>query len=82
MQIIVQEGRAIVSLRYPIQTHDDALRTTAINELTDEVKAYYRDHELIRVEMKDGAIDVVPSAIAGLFWVEKGRRYQLKAASG
>jgi hypothetical protein len=82
MQIIVQEGRAIVSLRFPIQAHDDALRTTSINEITDTVKAYYRDHELIRVEMKEGTIDVVPSAISGVFWIEKGRRYQLKVTGG
>jgi hypothetical protein len=81
MQVIVQEGRAIVSLTAPIQAHDDALRTTSIREMTEEVKVYYRDYEMVRIEARDGAIEILPSALAGLFWIEKGRRYQLKVGS-
>lgn len=81
MQIIVQEGRAIVSLTSSIHAHDEALRTTSFNELTDDVKVFYRDYEIIRIEMREGALELLPQAIAGVYWVEKGRRYQLKLSS-
>lgn len=80
MQIIVQEGSATLSLTQPIQAHDDALRTTAVRDLTEAVKVFYRDYEVIRIEARDGAIEVLPPAVAGIFWLEKGRRYQLKTA--
>lgn len=78
MQIIVQEGTAILSLITPIQAHDEALRTTTIHEMTEKVRVFYRDYELIRVEARDGDVEVLGQAIAGVFWLEKGRRYQLK----
>ncbi len=78
MQIIVQEGKAILSLAVPIQAHDESLRTTTMQELTEEVKVYYRDYEVIRVECRGGDLEVIGSALSGIFWVEKGRRYQLQ----
>ncbi|NLE74446.1 MAG: hypothetical protein GX604_07455 [Actinobacteria bacterium] len=81
MQLIVQEGRAIVSLTASIRAHDEVLRTTSFNELTEDIKVYYRDLEIIRIELRDGAIEVMPSAIGGIYWLEKGRRYQLKIAA-
>jgi hypothetical protein len=81
MQVIVQEGRAIVSLLAPFQAHDDSLRTTNIREMTEDVKVFYRDYEMIRVEARDGMIEILPSAISGIFWIEKGKRYQLKIGS-
>lgn len=78
MQIIVQEGRAILSLIQPIQAHDEALRSTTIREMTEEVKVFYRDYEVIRVEAREAQIEILPVALAGIFWLEKGRRYQLK----
>lgn len=78
MQVIVQEGKAIVSLISPIQAHDEALRTTNIREMTEEIKVFYRDYEMVRVEARGGTIEILPQAVAGIFWIEKGRRYQLK----
>ena len=78
MQIIVQEGRSMLSLVSPMQAHDDALRTTTIHEMTDDVRVFYQDYALVRVEAKNGDIELNGSAIAGIFWIEKGRRYQLK----
>jgi hypothetical protein len=78
MLVIVQEGKAIVSLMAPLQAHDEALRTTNIREMTEEVKVFYRDYEMVRLEARDGAIEILPAALAGIFWIEKGRRYQLK----
>lgn len=81
MQVIVQEGRAIVSLIAPIHAHDEALRTTSFNEMTEEVKVFYRDYEMVRLEMREAGIEVLPQAVAGIFWLEKGRRYQLKLST-
>jgi hypothetical protein len=78
MQIIVQEGSAILSLVSPIRVHDEALRSTSISEFTEEIKAYYRDFELVRIEAREGRLEVEPSNVASIFWLEKGRRYQLK----
>ena len=78
MQVIVQEGKAIVSLTSPIQAHDEALRTTNIREMTEEIKVFYRDYEMVRVEARSGTIEILPQAVAGIFWIEKWRRYQLK----
>ncbi|NLT34655.1 MAG: hypothetical protein GXX83_01995 [Gaiellales bacterium] len=81
MQVIVQEGRAIVSLTSSIRAHDEALRTTSFGELTDNVKVFYRDYEIIRVELWEGALELLPQTVAGVYWVEKGRRYQLKLST-
>lgn len=81
MQTIVQEGKAILSLITSIQVHDEALRSTTIHEFSEDVKVYYRDYEIIRIEARDGNIELLPNAVAGVFWVEKGRRYQLKAGA-
>jgi hypothetical protein len=78
MQIIVQEGNAIISLAQEVQAHDDSLRSITIKEMSEPVKVFYRDYEMIRVEVRDGAIEVLPSSVASIFWIEKGRRYQLK----
>ena len=78
MQVIVQEGKAIVSLTAPIQAHDEALRTTNIRELTEEIKVFYRDYEMVRLEARGGTIEILPPGVAGIFWIDKGRRYQLK----
>jgi hypothetical protein len=80
MQMIVQEGNAILSLVQPIQAHDEALRSTTIREMTEDVKVFYRDYEVVRIEARDGDIEVLGPAVAGIFWLEKGRRYQLKSA--
>jgi hypothetical protein len=78
MQIIVQEGRAVLTLISPIQAHDEALRSTALRELTEDVKVFYQDYAIVRVEARDGTMEVPAHALAGLVWVEKGRRYQLQ----
>lgn len=78
MQIIVQEGNAIISLAQEVQAHDDSLRSITIKEMSEPVKVFYRDYEMIRVEVRDGAIEVLPSSVASIFWIDKGRRYQLK----
>lgn len=78
MQIIVQEGNATLSLAEPIQAQDEALRSTSLREMTEDVKVFYRDYEIIRIEARAGTIEVLPPAVAGIFWLEKGRRYQLR----
>jgi len=80
MQIIVQEGRAVLSLACPLQAHDDSMRSTTVREITDDVKVFYRNYEVVRVEAREGALEVLPASLGGVFWVEKGRRYQLKTA--
>jgi hypothetical protein len=78
MQIIVQEGKAILSLAQDVQAHDECLRSITIKEMSEQVKVFYRDFEVVRVEVRDGAIEVLPPAIASIYWVDKGKRYQLK----
>jgi hypothetical protein len=78
MQIIVQEGNATLSLTEPIQAQDEALRSTSIREITEDVKVFYRDYEIIRIEARQGVIEVLPASVAGIYWLEKGRRYQLR----
>ncbi len=78
MQIVVQEGEASISLTLAIQAPDDSLRTTSINILTGPVKVFYRDFEVIRVEARDGALEIMPSAVGSITWLRKDRRYQLK----
>jgi hypothetical protein len=78
MQVVVQEGEASVSLTVVIQAPDDSLRTTSLNILTGPVKVFYRDFEMIRVEARDGALEIMPPAVASITWLRKDRRYQLK----
>jgi hypothetical protein len=78
MQIIVQEGRAILSLIAPIQAHDESLRSTSLRDITGEVKAFYRDYELVKIETRGGDLEILGPAIAGVYWLERGRRYQLQ----
>ena len=78
MQIVVQEGNASVSLTMTIQAPDDSLRTNSMNVVTGPVKVFYRDFEIIRIEARDGALELTPAVIATISWVRKDRRYQLK----
>jgi hypothetical protein len=78
MQVVVQEGEASVSLTMTIQAPDDSLRTTSLNILTGPVKVFYRDFEMIRVEARDGALEILPVAVGSISWLRKDRRYQLK----
>jgi hypothetical protein len=78
MQIIVQEGEASVSLTMAIQAPDDSLRTNSLNIVTGPVKVFYRDFEVIRVEARDGALEITPAVVASITWLRKDRRYQLK----
>ncbi|MCX8032866.1 MAG: hypothetical protein N3B14_05705 [Thermoleophilia bacterium] len=78
MQIVVQEGEVLVSLISPIQSADDSMRTTTIQSISGPAKVYYRDYELIRIEAKDGALEIFPVCVGALNWIRKDRRYQLK----
>ena len=78
MQVVVQEGEASVSLTMSIQAPDDSLRTNSLNILTGPVKVFYRDFEVIRVEAREGALEITPAVVASITWLRKDRRYQLK----
>ena len=78
MQVVVQEGEASVSLTVAIQAPDDSLRTSSLTLLTGPVKVYYRDFEMIRVEARGGALEILPPAVASITWLRKDRSYQLK----
>jgi hypothetical protein len=78
MQILVQEGEASVSLTTAVQAPDENLRTASVTILTGPVKVFYRDFEIIRVEARDGALELLPSAVGAISWLRKDRRYQLK----
>jgi hypothetical protein len=78
MQIVVQEGEVLVSLMTPIQATDENLRTTTVQTVAGQAKVYYRDHEVILVEARDGYLEILPTAIGAVSWVRKDRRYQLK----
>jgi hypothetical protein len=78
MQIIVQEGEVLISLTSPIQAPDESLRTTSVHTVSGPAKVYYRDMELIRVEARDGNLEILPSSIGAVTWVKRDRRYQLK----
>jgi hypothetical protein len=78
MQIVVQEGEASVSLTTTIHAPDDSLRTSSVNMLSGPVKVFYRDFEVIKVEARDGALEVMPAVVASISWLRKDRRYQLK----
>ncbi|NLE10370.1 MAG: hypothetical protein GX630_02585 [Actinobacteria bacterium] len=78
MQIVVQEGEVQISLMQPIQAPDESLRTNTVHSISGPVKVYYRDHEIIRIEARDGNLEILPAAVGGITWISKGRRYQLK----
>ena len=78
MQIVVQEGEVLGSLTSPIQATDDNLRTNTVQTVTGLAKVYYRDQELVRVEVRDGSLELLPASIGAVSWVRKDRRYQLK----
>jgi hypothetical protein len=78
MQIVVQEGEASVSLTMSIQAPDDSLRTNSFDVITGAVKVFYRDFEVIRIEARDGALELTPAVVASISWLRKDRRYQLK----
>ena len=78
MQVIVQEGDASVSLTLSIQAPDDSLRTNSLSVLTGPIKVFYRDFEVIRIEARDGSLELTPAVVASIFWLRKDRRYQLK----
>jgi hypothetical protein len=79
MQIIVQEGEASVSLLAPIQAPDENLRTNTVGSVSGPVKVYYRDFEVIRVDTREGSLEIMPVAIAAISWIRKDRCYQLKS---
>jgi hypothetical protein len=79
MQMIVQEGDASVSLVVAIQAPDENLRTTTVNSIAGPVKVYYRDFEVVRVDAREGSLEIMPAAIAAITWVRKDRCYQLKS---
>jgi hypothetical protein len=78
MQIIVQEGEVLVSLTAPIQAPDESLRTTSVHTVSGPAKVYYKDMEMIRIEAREGNLEILPSSIGAVTWVRKDRRYQLK----
>lgn len=78
MQILVQEGEASVSLTTAVQAPDENLRTSSVTIITGPVKVFYRDFEVVRVEARDGALEIMPSALGAISWLRKDRRYQLK----
>jgi hypothetical protein len=78
MQIIVQEGEVLISLTSPIQAPDESLRTTSVHTVSGPAKVYYRDMELIRVEAREGNLEILPACIGAVTWVKRDRRYQLK----
>jgi hypothetical protein len=78
MQIIVQEGEASVSLVVPIQAPDENLRISSTNSVIGSVKVYYRDFEVVRVEAREGALEILPAALGAITWMKKDRCYQLK----
>lgn len=81
MQIVVQEGEASVSLMAPVQAPDESLRTTTVQSVVGPVKVFYRDYEIVRIEAREGAMEIMPAAIGAITWLKKERRYQLKTGS-
>lgn len=81
MHIMVQEGEASVSLVTPIQAPDDSLRSTSVHNLVGQVKVYYRDFEIVRVEAREGTLELLPSCVGAVSWLRKDRCYQLKPGS-
>jgi hypothetical protein len=81
MQIIVQEGEASVSLVTPVQAPDDSLRSTSLQNVVGSVKVYYRDFEIVRIEAREGMLELLPACIGAVSWLRKGRCYQLKSGN-
>ena len=81
MHIVVQEGEASVSLMVPVQAPDESLRTTTVQSVVGPVKVFYRDFEVVRIEAREGAMEIMPAAIGAITWLKKERRYQLKPES-
>jgi hypothetical protein len=81
MHIVVQEGEASVSLMAPVQAPDESLRTTTVQSVVGPVKVFYRDFEIVRIEAREGAMEIMPAAIGAITWLKKERRYQLKPGS-
>lgn len=78
MQLIVQEGEASIGLVTPVQVPGDDLRTATIQHFVGPVKVYYRDFEVVRVEAREGALEILPAAVGAISWTKKERCYQLK----
>lgn len=78
MQIIVQEGEAMLSLTSAIQAPDENLRTSSVTTVAGPVKVFYRDFEIIRVEAREGSLELLPAAVGAITWLKKDRRYQLR----
>jgi hypothetical protein len=78
MPIIVQEGEATVSLLGSVQAPDGSLRTNSLQTVARAVKVFYRDFEIVRVEARDGDLELLPGAIGAIAWARRDRRYQLK----
>jgi hypothetical protein len=81
MHIVVQEGEASVSLMVPVQAPDESLRTTTVQSVVGPVKVFYRDFEVVRIEARGGAMEIMPAAIGAITCLNKERRYQLKPGS-
>lgn len=79
MQMIVQEGDASISLVTPIQAPDENLRTTEVSTVVGPIKVYYRDFEVVRIDAREGMLEITPAAIAAITWTRKDRCYQLKS---
>jgi len=78
MPIIVQEGEATVSLLGSVQAPDGSLRTNSLQTVAGAVKVFYRDFEIVRVEARDGDLELLPGAIGAIAWARRDRRDQLK----
>ncbi len=48
----------LISLIAPFQATDDSLRTNSFQSVAGQAKVYYRDHEVILVEARDGALEI------------------------
>ena len=81
MQIVVQEGDGLVSLMAPIQAPDESLRTSTVHTVAGRLKAFYRDQELIRVEVREGAMEIPAAAIGALTWVSNGSGFKVEQTS-
>lgn len=68
-----------MSLLAPIQAPDENLRTATLSIVVGPVKVYYRDFEVIRIDAREGSLELTPPAIASIGWIRKDRCYQLKS---
>ncbi len=68
----------MVSLAMAIQAPDDNLRTNSVTTLSGPVKVFYRDFEVIRVEAREGDLELLPSVVGAITWLRKDRRYQVR----